>query len=117
VTPSLEARFSLQAARASGKPGKLAPTGKGLEISGKGVLVTAFGPNPDGAGTVLRLWEYAGKSGVRQVRLPPGIAVKSVQPVDLRGNRAGEPIPVRGGKFSCDLGAFAPASFLIETPN
>jgi hypothetical protein len=35
--------------------------------------VTAYGTNPDGPGTVLRLWEQAGQSGTVSVRLPEGI--------------------------------------------
>ena len=31
----------------------------------RGVMVTAFGPNPDGAGTILRIWELAGRSVYR----------------------------------------------------
>jgi hypothetical protein len=113
ITPAEEARFPLQAAVADGKAGKLPPTQRGLEISGKGVLVTAFRPNPDGQGTVLRLWEYAGSAGPRRVRLPAGIEVSAVQPVNLRGQPLGQPIPVGDRTFSCNLGAFAPASFLL----
>jgi len=52
--------------------------------SGDSVLVTAFGSNPDGAGTLLRLWETSGKAGSRYVKLPAGLHVKSVQPINLR---------------------------------
>jgi hypothetical protein len=113
ITPAEEARFPVQTAAADGGPGKLPPAQRGLEISGKGVLVTAFGPNPDGGGTVLRLWEYAGVAAPREVRLPAGIQVRSVQPVNLRGQPLGKAIPVHAGRFSVDLGAFAPASFVM----
>jgi hypothetical protein len=113
ITPALEARFPLQAAIGEGAAGTLPPTRRGLEISRKGVLVTAFGSNPDGAGGVLRLWEYAGQSGPCQVRLPAGFDLSSVQPVNLRGQPLGKPIAVRDGTFSFKLGAFAPASFLL----
>jgi hypothetical protein len=113
ITPAEEARFPVQTAAADGRPGKLPPNQGGLEISGKGVLVTAFGPNPDGEGTVLRLWEYAGLSAAREVRLPAGIKVSSVQPVNLRGQPLGKAIPVHDGRFAVELGAFAPASFVM----
>jgi hypothetical protein len=116
VAPAEEARFPLQAAIAEGAPGKLAPSQRGLEISGKGALVTAFGQNPDGEGTVLRLWEYAGQNGPRQVRLPVGREVSSVQPINLRGQPLGKPIPVRDRAFTCSLKAFAPASFMLSNP-
>jgi hypothetical protein len=114
ITPPLETRYPLQAARADGPGGKLPIARQGLELSRKGVLVTAFGRNPDGLGTVLRLWEYAGNSGACQVRLPVGIDVEDIQPVNLRGEPAGTPIPVKQGAFTVDLTAFAPASFLIQ---
>lgn len=115
ITPALEARFPMQAAAADGPPGNLPSRQSGLGISGKGVLVTAFGPNPDGEGTVLRIWEYAGKSGRRRVRLPAGCDVNSVQPINLRGEPIGKPIAVRGRTFSFRLDAFAPASFLLSS--
>ncbi len=43
VPPALEARFTLQAAAAEGKGGKLPSTRPGLELSRNGILVTAFG--------------------------------------------------------------------------
>ncbi|MBI5396359.1 MAG: hypothetical protein HZA91_13770, partial [Verrucomicrobia bacterium] len=113
ITPSLEARSPLLAAVADGPSGKLPPTQRGLELSRKGVQVTAFGANPDGDGTVLRLWELAGKSGSCHVSLPAGFDVRSVQPVNLRGEPAGAPIVVKNGAFSINLRAFAPASFVI----
>jgi len=40
--------------------------------------------------------------------------VPSVQPVNLRGEKRGNPIKVTNGEFSFDLKEYAPASFLIE---
>jgi hypothetical protein len=94
ITPALEARYPLLAAGADGPGGKPPTAQQGLGLSRQGVLVTAFGRNPDGAGIVLRLWEYAGASGPCQVRLPAGIHVDEVQPINLRGEPAGAPIPV-----------------------
>ncbi len=114
VDPSVELRFPLVAAVADGPAGGLRRSASGLEISRGGVQVTAFGPNPDGPGTVLRLWELAGQSGDCQVTLPVGLKVASVQPVDLRGRPAGTPIPVKDAQFSAPLKAFAPASFVFR---
>ena len=114
ITPSLEARFPLQASVADGVGGKLPPTQRGLETSHQGALVTAFGPNPDGPGTLLRLWELAGKTEPCLVRLPVGLKVKSVQPVDLRGRTSGAALPVKDNSFETPLRAFAPASFVLE---
>ena len=113
ITPSLEARQPLLVAAADGAPGALPPSGRGVELSRKGILVTAYGANPDGAGTVLRLWEEAGKSGTTTVHLPEGTSIKQVQPVDLRGRPVGKPIPVTNGSFKVQVPAFAPVSLVF----
>jgi alpha-mannosidase len=89
------------------------PTQNGLELSRKGILVTAFGTNPDGPGTLLRLWEEAGQSGTVKISLPEGMKARQAQPVDLRGRPVGQPIPVRNGTLKVQVDAFAPASFLL----
>ncbi|MGE5293469.1 MAG: glycosyl hydrolase-related protein, partial [Solirubrobacterales bacterium] len=116
ITPSLEARYPLLATAGEGKAGTLPPTSAGLEISARGTLVTAFGPNPDGSGIVLRLWEYAGVAGPCKVRLPQLLNIGEVQPVNLRGEPTGTPLPVEKGEFTVNLAAFAPASFVIRNP-
>ena len=113
IAPSFEAREPLLASFATGSAGSLPPIREGLALSRSGVMVTAFGPNPDGAGTVLRLWEYAGKSGKCRVTLPEGCRAGVVQPVDLRGQAAGEPYPLKAGSFTAQLKALAPASFAL----
>ncbi len=113
VTPSEEHRVPLYAALASGAAGSLASAQAGLSLSRAGVLVTAFGPNPDGEGTILRLWEQAGESGTCRVRLPEGLDATSIQPVDLRGRTLGKTVPVQDRDLTVSLQAFAPASFLI----
>jgi hypothetical protein len=136
IRPSLEARFPLQAVCVTGRGGKLPKTSAGLSLDRKpyrpgeypkypsepgyppngwrrNALVTAFGPNPDGSGTLLRLWELAGQSGECQVTLPAGLKVAQVQPVDLRGRPSGAAIPVKDGHFTAPLKAFAPSSFVL----
>ena len=97
-----------------GPAGSLPPSRPGLQLSRKGVLVTAFGPNPDGKGTILRLWEQGGKDGLCEVRLPDGLRPASVQPCDLRGRARGKPIPVRDGRFEVSLTHYAPTTLLIR---
>ncbi len=114
ATPSIEARWPLLSATADGAPGPLPATQEGLRLSRKGLLVTAFGANPDGEGTVLRIWELAGRSGECTVHFPKGLGATSVQPCDLRGRPAGKPIPVRDHSFTTQLRAFAPSSYLLD---
>jgi len=113
ATPCLEARNPVLAAAVIAPGGKLPNGQSGLELSRKGVAVTAFGPNPDGEGTVLRLWEQAGNGGDCEVRLPAAVDAKTAQPVDLRGRATGQPIPVKDRAFTVALKAYAPASFVF----
>jgi len=115
ITPALEARYPLLAAAADGKAKTLPVTQTGLELSTRGTLVTAFGPNPDGRGTVLRLWEYAGIRSASQVRLPSTLDVAEIQPANLRGEPVGPPLSVEKGAFTANLTPFAPASFIIPS--
>lgn len=115
MIPSIEARHPLLAAVADGPAGKLPPTRRGMELSRKGVQVTAFGDNPDGEGTLLRLWELAGKSGSCRVTLPSGFNARAAQPVNLRGELVGKPIRISNGQFRIEMRAFAPTSFVFDT--
>jgi hypothetical protein len=95
----------------------------GLELSRKGVLVTAFGPNPDGEGIVtgetpilLRLWEQSGQDGVCRVRLPESLRTARPKLCDLRGRPLEQPIAQRDGWLEVPLTHFAPASVILEKP-
>jgi hypothetical protein len=122
IAPAWEARCPLQAAAYEGPAGSLPPSQSGLELSRRGVLVTAFGPNPDGDGLVLRLWEQAGKDGPCRVLLPPSLRSWHVEPCDLRGRSTGEPMRPKEGyvevplRFEVPLTHFAPASLNL-TPD
>jgi alpha-mannosidase len=113
VRPSLETRYPMRAEAADGPKGPLPAVQSGLEILPAGTLVTAFGPNPDGEGTILRLWELAGRSGRCTVRLPAGMKAGEIQPVDLRGRPVGRSFAIEGGTFAFEQKAFAPITFLI----
>jgi hypothetical protein len=113
VTPSEETLAPMLTGLCNYKAGTLPPATQGVALARRGVTVTAFGPNPDGEGTLLRLWELAGTSGDCGVTLPQAVNVKSVQPVDLRGRPIGEPLPIRDGKFTAPVKAFAPLSLRL----
>lgn len=115
ITPSAEARLPLMATYADGPAGALPKEANGLGISRRGVAVTAFGPDPYGhPGTLLRLWEEAGTAGTITVSLPAGLHATRALPVDLRSEKAGEPIAIRKGRFDLTLPAFAPVTLLLE---
>ena len=114
TVPSWEARLPLLAAVADGPAGKLPKTREGLSVSRPGTLVTAFGQNPDGAGTVLRVWEQNGVGGDLTVTLPSDSKFTTATPVNLRGEIAGKSMKIKRGKLKFDLKAYAPASFILE---
>lgn len=113
-TPAMEARVPLAAARSTARPGALASTQAGITLSRKGVAVTAFGPNPDGAGTLLRVWEQGGVAGELSVTLPAGKKFVSALPVNLRGEKAGEPVAITDGVLKVALPAYAPVSVILN---
>ena len=113
IGPARECRVPLEAGAADGAAGKLPLEQTGIELSRPGVEVTAFGPNPDGPGLILRLWEQIGNDGECTVRLPAGLKVASVRPCDLRGRPRGNPLAMRDGRFSVALRHNAPTSLLL----
>ena len=112
ITPAWETRLPLQVGIATCPAGKLPVMNEGVKISRKGVLLTAYGNNPDGGGKLLRVWEQSGESGLCEISLPvkrDGVA----QPVNLRGVPNGNPVKIQNGVFKIELGKFEPASYLI----
>ena len=109
---ALEARNPLLAVGATGSGGRLPAEQSGLSLSRKGIVVTAFGENPDGEGTLLRVWEMAGIAGDLTITLPGKFT--SATPVSLRGEKLGDTVPISNGTLTCDLPGFAPVSFLLN---
>lgn len=113
-TPSMETRVPMQVASSKVKNGMLPVTQQGISLSRKGVAVSAYGPNPDGNGTILRLWEQGNLSGELTVELPSKAGYENAVPVNLRGEKTGEPIKISDGKFTFSLKSYAPASFILN---
>ncbi|HEY9262856.1 hypothetical protein [Chitinophaga sp.] len=113
IQTSWEARVPLLTGVADGDAGTLPTKNTGVSTSRSGILVTAYGENPDGEGTILRLWEQAGISGNCTVSFPGKHPAKAVQPIDLRGNPIGNRIKVSNNAFTVNLKKYAPASFLL----
>lgn len=112
---SWEARTPLLAISATGQGTKLLSEKAGISVSRKGVLVTAFGADPDGnPGTLLRIWEQTGIKGEVRVKLPEEMKAKFVTPVNLRGEIIGEKIAIRKNEIKTYLKPFEPASFMLN---
>jgi hypothetical protein len=114
-TPATDARVPLVAARASYKGGTLPAKQAGILLSRKSIAVTAFGSSPDAPEQSCGCGEQAGQSGEVEVRLPQGFRAVSVLGVNLRGVTTGKPIAIIGQAFRFRLGAYAPASFVLES--
>jgi len=114
IVKSWETRLPLIFTISNGKGNKLPLEKKGLEVSRKGVLITAFGKNPDGDGTILRLWEESGNSGKCSILLPPDNPFTTAQFCDLRGQAIGKPFPIADGKIATDIGAYQPLSIVLK---
>lgn len=117
VGKSWEARTSCPVGVASGPSGQLPVESSGLSLSRKGVLLTAFSPNPNGTGTLLRVWEQAGVTGELVVAFPAGLKFTTATPVNLRGEECGEPIKMAACKLSFLLKAYSPVSFILDQDN
>ena len=113
-TPAMEARVPLKVSRSRSNPGNLAVTQSGISLSRKGIALTAFGPNPDGKGTILRLWEQGGVSGKVEITLPAGAKFTTATPVNLRGEKTAEPVKLSNGRLALGIHAYAPVSFILE---
>ena len=115
ILKSWEARQPLLIGSSEVEGGKLKPNQQGLNLSRSGVLVTAFGENPDGYGTILRLWEQSGIADELTVKFPSGAKFTTATPVNLRGEKLGQSVKIKNGKFSFNLKKYAPVSFVLES--
>ncbi len=114
ISPSEEFRQGLRGCIISSKPGNLPVVKKGISLSRKGILITAFGSNPFGEGTIIRLWEQAGTSGKCEISLPEGAHFTKAIPCDLRSQINGNTIYLKDNAFEIVLGAYEPVTFLLE---
>jgi alpha-mannosidase len=114
ITPSIEMRYPVQTATVDAPAGKLPTQQSGLRVSRSGTIVTALGKNPDGKGTLLRVWEQAGVSGMINVVLPKTMKETTITPVNLRGEVIGKTRKLRSNNLEFNLGAYAPGSFILD---
>ncbi|WP_140939378.1 glycoside hydrolase family 38 N-terminal domain-containing protein [Sphingobacterium lumbrici] len=112
---SWEARTPLLSIKATGKGKQLSSEKAGISLSRKGVLVTAFGADPDGnAGTLLRVWEQTGTDGEVKIKLPGEMNAKFVTRVNLRGEIIGHREVIKNNEITTNLKAYQPVSFILN---
>ena len=113
ITPSEEFRSPLQAMMVYNDGGDLPVGAAGVQLSMKGVLLTAFGKNPDGKGTILRLWEQAGSSGKCTITLPENHAFKTALLCNLRGEPLSKEFKIND-QIDVNIKAYEPVSILLQ---
>ncbi len=111
---SWEARLPLLTGVADGASGKLASKKEGIAVSRKGIMVTAFGENPDGKGLILRLCEQAGISGIVTIKLGQGSKYTKASSVNLRVEVLDKTININANKLSFLSKVYAPASYILK---
>jgi hypothetical protein len=115
ISPSEETRVPLKGVFYDGPAGASELTQKGLTLSRKGILLTAFKTLSDQSGMLLRLWEQAGKEGSCTITLPVGSEFKTAYPCNLRDEITGEGgIPISNQSFEIDIQANQPVSFILK---
>jgi hypothetical protein len=114
VVPSEDLMTPFYAALASGPAGKHPLTCAGVEVSERSVAVTAFGPVENAEGVLLRLWETSGRHVRCELRLPEGSTFRSATPVNLRNQRSGKAIRIKGGRFSIECPGNRPVTLLLK---
>ena len=115
ITPSEETRIPLYGMYFDGKKGGLPPSQGGISLSRKGVLLTAFGENRDGEGTILRLWEQAGNGGICNIILSEGSGFKKANLCNLRGEIiSNTEINILKNSFEIMIGANQPVSLILK---
>ncbi|WP_242202007.1 glycoside hydrolase family 38 N-terminal domain-containing protein [Aestuariivivens insulae] len=113
ITPSEETRVPLQGVYYDGKAGVHPTSQNGIGISKKGVLVTAFYKSKEG--TILRLWEQAGKDGACTVKLTNGGSFERAYRCDLRNNVIDSiGVEIVDDSFSYDLKKNQPVTFILK---
>ena len=113
ITPSEETRVPLKGVFYDGPKGKSLLVSKGISLSRKGILLTAF--KEEGKGKLLRLWEQAGKSGLCEVTLLEGSSYNKAYPCNLRGEITDEKgIEILNNSFQFNIKANQPVSFILK---
>jgi hypothetical protein len=113
ITPSEELRSPLMAVMVNNSGGQLPVSASGIQLSRKGVLMTAFGENPDGEGSILRLWEQAGSNGKMTITLPHNHPFKTATFCNLRGEVVGNKFNIQD-TIEVDIKAYQPISLLLQ---
>lgn len=115
ITPSEETRSPLYGIFFDGTEGKIPLSGAGVTLNRKGILLTAFGKNRDGEGTIIRLWEQSGNEGLCKISLPVNNFFNKAFPCNLRGELTDSKyITIINNQFEVNIKANQPATFILK---
>jgi alpha-mannosidase len=115
ITPSEETRSPLKGVFLNGPEGEIPVTQEGISLNRKGILVTAFKPDLNREGMVLRIWEQAGNGGLCKVTLPKESSYSIAYPCNLREEiTRDEGIAISNNSLQFIIKANQPASFILK---
>ena len=115
ITPTEETRVPLKGVFHDGPGGSLDAAASGITLDRKGIVITAFKPNPDGEGMLLRLWETAGNSGSCRINLAGESPFGKAYLCNLRNVITDdEGILIIRNSFQVPIQAHQPASFILK---
>jgi len=114
ISPSNEIRSPLKGTIQGGGDGKLSAIQSNISLSEKGIAISAFIPNPDGEGFILRLWEQTGSPTKVTIKLNPAFNFKTAQPCNLRGVHYGNEIQIRNHSFQVSINGNQPLTFILK---
>jgi alpha-mannosidase len=114
IEPAMEAQYPVFAVIADGVKGNLPESASGLKFSRPGISLISYQSNPDGKGTILRIWEQVGKSSILMVTFPNGAKYTTATAVNLRGDILGKPISISNRTLKFYIHSYAPSSFVLE---
>ena len=117
LVPALEAKSEgVVAVIPSGHGGEqtLPASLEGIRLSEDGFRITSMGPDAGGSGDLLRIWNMQGADREVTVYLPRKSRYTQAIPVNLRGERVGEPFPVVRNQWTFTARRNAPHSFVLQ---
>ena len=114
ITPSEELKMPFKAAFSQSSTMDLPVSGKGIELSMKGVVLTSFGAYQDNNSWRLRIWEQSGGKGECIITLPVEISSNQYYYTNLRGEVISELFNIIDNKISIDIEPYKPYTIVLK---
>ncbi len=114
VRRGYEFNYKLNAFQVEAHEGKLPPKHSFAEVMGDNVVLTALKKAEDSNALLLRLYEWAGKDGEVQIRIPEGASSATL--TNLQEQPEGPPLSVAGNHVTIPVHPYAIVSLRVDYP-